>query len=99
MADTGASPLDSCQKPLVAKRRKRQENAYIFHGALEICLAEVQRQDWEWAIEMADGNVSKAAADIGLKDVPKGAKVLWGKSSAHALNEYRQWQNKKSKKK
>lgn len=81
-----------------ANRKNNNENAYIFDNTLKHCLGEISRTDWEWAIDMAGGNISEAAADIGLKDIPKNAKALWGKSSTHALNQYQQWQNRKAKK-
>ncbi len=63
------------------------------------CLAEVERDEWEWAIEMAGGNVREAAAVAGIKDIPGNARALWGKSRGHALDSYRQWINRKAKRK
>jgi len=79
------------------RRSKQQEKVYIFDGQFNL-LGEAERENWEFEIEMNGGNVVKAAHSLGLKEIPLNAKALWGKSSQHALDQYRQWQNKKSKK-
>lgn len=80
-------------------RRKRDEKAFVFDAAMSNCLAEVERDQWEFAIEMAGGSVSEAAKIAGLSEIPKNARALWGKSQGHALNSYREWTNRKMKRK
>ena len=48
-------------------RRKRDERAFLFDSTMSKCLAEVERNNWEWAIEMAGGSVSEAAASAAGK--------------------------------
>lgn len=78
-------------------RRKRDERAFLFDNVMSRCLAEVERDEWEWAIEMSGGDVAKAAKIAKIEGIPSGARVLWGKSSAHALDSYRHWSKQKAK--
>lgn len=79
------------------QRRKRDERAFVFDSTMTQCLAEFERDDWEWAIEMAGGNVGEAAEAAGISGIPRNARALWGKSQPHALESYRQWCNRKAK--
>jgi len=90
----GNSQQRDYQKDL---RRKRNEKAFLFEQTMVKCLAEVEREEWEWAIEMVGGNVGEAAAIVGIKNIPRNARALWGKSQSHALDRYRQWINRKQK--
>lgn len=78
-------------------RQKNNEHAFLFDSSVTKCLGQVERDEWELAIEMADGNVSEAAKSIGIMDIPRNARALWGKSQNHALESYRQWCNRKGK--
>jgi hypothetical protein len=79
-------------------RRSRNERAFIFDDKFASCLAEVEREDWEFAVEMVGGNPNDAARSLGLKGLPKSIRTLWGKSPGHALETYRQWINRKKRK-
>jgi len=79
-------------------RRRRNERAYIFDGDLSRCLGEVERERWEFAIELSGGEVVAAARRCGLADVPPGAKALWGRSAEAAVGTYRSWLNRRRKK-
>ena len=81
------------------QRKKKDERAFLFDFEMSKCLAEVDRDEWEFAIEMSGGNVCAAATMAGIKNIPRNARALWGKSQAHALDSYRQWLNRKSKQK
>ncbi|MBI4405595.1 MAG: hypothetical protein HY537_15645 [Deltaproteobacteria bacterium] len=80
-------------------RKKRHECAFLFDSTMANCLAEVERDEWEWAIEMAGGNVSEAAVLTGINNIPRNARALWGRSPAQALDCYRQWTNQKATRK
>jgi hypothetical protein len=76
-------------------RRWQNEQAFIFDHNFQNCLAEVEREKWEMAISFAGGSIADVAMDCGLSGIPKGAKVLWGKSAQGALDVYRRWKNSK----
>lgn len=78
-------------------RQKRNEQAFLFDPQLTRCLGAVERDAWEEAISFSGGNVANAADECGLKDIPKGAKVLWGRSAEEALGIYRRWQKQNKK--
>jgi hypothetical protein len=80
-------------------RRQRQgERAFLFDGSLNHCLAEFEREDWEWALSSCGGDTLRAARQCGLTDVPAGAKALWGRSAEEARGTYRQWQKRQGAK-
>jgi hypothetical protein len=78
-------------------RRRRDERAFLFDVSLSRCVAEVGREDWERAIRASGGGVSAAAAECGVLGVPRGAKVLWGRSAEEAVAIYRRWQKQRRK--
>ena len=80
-------------------RRARNEHAFIFTEDLSQCLAKVERKDWEDAISFAGGNPADAAEMLGIEEVPRNAKALWGGSEAEAKAIYVNWQRRRSKKK
>jgi hypothetical protein len=49
----------------------------------------------KWWVEVS----VEAAALAGINNIPRNARALWGKSQAHALDSYRQWINRKGKRK
>jgi len=59
-------------------RRRRGERAFLFDEGLSRCLAELEREDWEWALSSCGGDTVRAARQCGLGDVPSGTKALWG---------------------
>ena len=64
-----------------ALRRRRGERAFLFDEDLSRCLGEVARDEWEIAISICGGDVSLAARECGLTDIPRGSKALWGRSA------------------
>lgn len=78
-------------------RERRNERAFLFDPQLTRCLGTAEREPWEEAISFSGGNVAEAAEECGLKDIPKNAKVLWGRSAEEALGTYRRWQKQKKK--
>ena len=79
-------------------RRARNEHAFIFTSDLSKCVAKVEREDWEYAIAPTGGNPADAADMLGIHDVPRNAKVLWGRSEEEAKGTYRSWQKRRAKK-
>lgn len=78
-------------------RQKRNEQAFLFDPQLTQCFGAVEREAWEETISFLGGNVADAANECGLKNIPRGAKVLWGRSAGEALEIYRRWQKQKRK--
>ena len=78
-------------------RERRDEHAFLF-GPDERCLGRVERDEWDFAISMAGGNVIEAAKQLGL-DVPRGTRALWGRSQEAAIGAYRSWLKRKARKK
>ena len=78
-------------------RRRRGERAFLFDKELATCLGELDREDWEFAIQMAGGDVAAAARECGLADVPRGSIALWGRSRDEALGTYRRWQRRRKR--
>ena len=79
----------------VISREKRGEKAYLFDKDLVRCIAEIEREDLEFAIRANGGNVARAAEQCGIQQVPSSAKVLWGVSAQSALETYKRWQKRK----
>jgi hypothetical protein len=75
-------------------RERKNEHAYLFTSEGQL-LAEVERDTWEFAIAVANGDVARAAEACGLGAIPKGAKALWGRSAVEAWSIYRRWQNRR----
>ncbi len=69
-------------------------SAFLFTPEGQL-LAEVERDTWEFAISVANGDVVSAAEACGLQAIPKGAKALWGRSAEAAWSTYRRWHNRK----
>ena len=87
------------QKQAWDQRRKRQqkhEQAFLFTAAGPL-LGEVERVPWEVALADCGGAVADAATACGLTDIPKGAKVLWGRSAEAAWSTYRRWQQQRQR--
>jgi hypothetical protein len=78
-------------------REQRAERAFLFDKDLARCLGEADRERWETAISFHGGDVAAAAKDCGLGDLPRSARVLWGRSAEEALGIYRRWQKKRGK--
>ena len=78
-------------------RRRRGERAFLFDKSLGRLLADVPRDDWEFAISVCGGDVALAGRTCGLADVPRSAKALWGRSPDEALGTYRRWQKRRRK--
>jgi hypothetical protein len=79
----------------VILREKRGEKAYLFDKDLVRCIAEIEREDWEFAIRANGGDVARAAEQCGIQQVPRSAKVLWGVSAQSALETYKRWQKRR----
>ena len=75
---------------------RRDEHAFLF-GPDERCLGKVARDEWDFAISMAGGNVVEAAKQVGL-EVPRGTRALWGRSQEAAIGAYRNWLKRKARK-
>ena len=75
-------------------RLRRGERAFLFPKDLSRCLGDVDRDDWQFAISVSGGDVTAAARECGISDLPREAKALWGRSAEEALGSYRQWQKK-----
>jgi hypothetical protein len=78
----------------VILREKRGEKAYLFDKDLVGCIAEIERENWEFAIRANGGDVAHAAEECGIQQVPSSAKVLWGVSAQSALETYKRWQRR-----
>jgi hypothetical protein len=76
-------------------RQRRDDRAFLFDKDLSRFLAEVDRNEWEWALSSCGGDVVRAARECGLDDVPPGAKALWGRSAEEARDTYRIWQKRR----
>jgi len=76
-------------------RERRGERAFLFDKDLSRCLAEFEREAWEFAIRKHQGDVTRAAEHCGITQVPGEAKVLWGVSAPSALETYKRWQKKR----
>jgi len=76
-------------------RRRRGERAFLFDKDVSCCLAEFEREEWEWALSACGGDVVRAAQECGLDGVPLGAKALWGRSAEEARATYRRWQKQR----
>jgi hypothetical protein len=76
-------------------RQRRGEQAFLFDKDLSRCVAEVDRDEWEWAMSSCGGDVVRAARECGLDGVPPGAKALWGRSADEARDAYRRWQKRR----
>jgi hypothetical protein len=80
-----------------ALRQGRDERAFIFDKNLSRCLGEIARDQSETAISLCGGDVVSAARECGVAGVPRGARVLWGRSANDALDIYRRWQKRRPK--
>ncbi|OGP10345.1 MAG: hypothetical protein A2048_00845 [Deltaproteobacteria bacterium GWA2_45_12] len=78
-------------------RQRRNERPFLFDPQFTRCLGAAEREIWEEAISFSGGDVTEAAEECGLKDIPRGTKVLWGRSAEEALGTYRRWQKQNSK--
>ena len=76
-------------------REHRGEQAFLFDKDLSRCVAEVDRDEWEWALSSCGGDVVRAARECGLDGVPPGARALWGRSAEEARDTYRRWQKRR----
>lgn len=77
-------------------RERRDEHVFLF-GPDERCLGKVERDEWDFTISTASGNVVAAARQLGL-DVPRGTRALWGKSQEAAIGAYRSWRKRVDRK-
>jgi hypothetical protein len=78
------------------KRHQRNERPFLFTPAGPL-LGEVERVQWEVALADCGGDVVEAAQECGLTDIPKGTKVLWGRSAEDAWSTYRRWQKQRQR--
>ncbi len=78
------------------ERERHDEHAFLF-GPDERCLGKVERDEWDFTISMAGGNVVEAAKQVGL-EVPRGTRALWGRSQDAALGAYRGWMKRRARK-
>lgn len=76
-------------------RQHRGERAFLFDTDLSWCLADVDREEWEWALSSCAGDVVRAAHQCGVEGLPPGVKALWGRSAEEARDTYRRWQKRK----
>lgn len=76
-------------------RQHRGEQAFLFDTDLSWCLADVDREEWEWALSSCGGDVVRAAHQCGVEGVHPGAKALWGRSAEEARDTYRRWQKRR----
>lgn len=77
-------------------RQRRGERAFVFDKELSRCFGKVEREQWEIALSICRGDVVCAARELGLDDVPRGAKALWGRSAQEALGIYRRWRKQRN---
>ena len=56
-------------------RRRRGERAFLFDKGLSRCLAEFEREEWEWALSSCGGDTVLAARQCGLGGAPPGTKL------------------------
>lgn len=77
-------------------RRRRGERAFLFDERVSVCLADVDLDQWEWAISLHGGDVVMAARACGL-EVPPGTKALSGTSAQEAMDVYRRWQKRRKR--
>jgi hypothetical protein len=89
----GPAPLGRAAGAAPASGR----TAFLLDKDLSRCLAEVDREEWEWALSSCGGDVADAAHQCGLDDVPPGAKALWGRSAEQARDTYRRWQKRRAR--
>jgi hypothetical protein len=66
------------------ERERRDEHAFLF-GLDHRCFGKVERDEWDFAISMAGGNVVEAAKHVGL-EVPRGTRAaataeLWASTA------------------
>ena len=80
------------------RRRRRGEQVFLFDESVREPLATVDAFVWELAISDHGGRVDAAAEECGLKDIPKNAKALWGKSADEVRSTYRGYRRKQKKK-
>ena len=80
------------------RRRRGGEQVFLFDQSVTEPLATVDAFVWELAISDHGGRVDAAAAECRLKDVPKNAKALWGKSADEARSTYWGFRRKRKKK-
>ncbi|MFH1844082.1 MAG: hypothetical protein ABIF77_12825 [bacterium] len=78
-------------------RHRRDEQAFLFDRDLTVCLGEIDRDKWEFAISTCGGDVALAARQCGLAEVPRGAKALWGRSAEEARSTYNRWRKRRGK--
>lgn len=78
------------------RRERRGEKAFLFDAGMVNCLAEFDRDDWEFALSMVGGDTVRAAKECGVADVPSGAKALWGRSPEEARSTFRHWQRRRA---
>lgn len=79
------------------RRIRRGEQVFLFDESVTEVLASPDAFVWELAISDHGGRVDAAAEECGLKDVPKNAKALWGKSADEARSTYRGFRRKRNK--
>ena len=79
------------------RRRRRGEQVFLFDESVTEPLATVDAFVWELAISDHSGRVDAAAEECGLKNVPKNAKALWGKSDDEARSTYRRFRRKRKR--
>ena len=76
------------------ERERYDEHAFLF-GPDERCFGKVERDEWDFAISIAGGNVVEAAKQVGF-EVPRGTRALWGRSQEAAIGAYRSWLKRKA---
>lgn len=76
------------------QRERRGERAFLFAEDLSRCLGVVEREDWELAVSMHGGDVSRAARACGVNGVGAEGKALWGRSAEEAASTYRAWRKR-----
>lgn len=78
------------------ERERRDEHAFFFASDGK-CFGKVERNEWNFAIYIAGGNVVEAARRVGL-EVPGATRALWGRSQEAAIGAYRNWLKRKARK-
>ena len=80
------------------RRKRRREQVFLFDSSVTRVLASPDAGLWEIAIADHGGRIDAAARELGLSDVPRNAKALWGRSAEEARSTYRTFRRKSKQK-
>jgi hypothetical protein len=78
-------------------RQHRGERAFLFDNDLSCCLADVDREEWEWALSSCGGDVVRAAHQCGVEGLPPGVTTPCGDDRPRRRDTYRRWQKRRGR--